>query len=99
MAMPLMEGQEVKTSNAWLEKLIATVKARPGAMEKTIFELQAKDWRTQAAPDISAEQLAEWMGVLKRQGVTSFGYYPDNFLENSPDLKTIRPALSNQWNP
>lgn len=34
MAMPLMEGQEVKTSNAWLEKLIATVKARPGAMEK-----------------------------------------------------------------
>ncbi|KRP85733.1 Poly-beta-1,6-N-acetyl-D-glucosamine N-deacetylase precursor [Pseudomonas fluorescens] len=99
MAMPLMEGQEVKTSNAWLEKLIATVKARPGAMEKTIFELQAKDWRTQAAPDISAERLAEWMGVLKRQGVTSFGYYPDNFLENSPDLKTIRPALSNQWNP
>ena len=99
MAMPLMEGQEVKTSNAWLEKLIATVKARPGAMQKTIFELQAKDWRTQAAPDISAEQLAEWMGVLKRQGVTSFGYYPDNFLENSPDLKTIRPALSNQWNP
>lgn len=99
MAMPLMEGQEVKTSNAWLEKLIATVKTRPGAMQKTIFELQAKDWRTQAAPDISAEQLAEWMGVLKRQGVTSFGYYPDNFLENSPDLKTIRPALSNQWNP
>ncbi|MFK7459904.1 poly-beta-1,6-N-acetyl-D-glucosamine N-deacetylase PgaB [Pseudomonas sp. Env-10] len=99
MAMPLMEGQEVKTSNAWLEKLIATVKTRPGAMQKTIFELQAKDWRTQAAPDISAEQLAEWMGVLKRQGVTSFGYYPDNFLENSPELKTIRPALSNQWNP
>ncbi|WP_339232107.1 poly-beta-1,6-N-acetyl-D-glucosamine N-deacetylase PgaB [Pseudomonas sp. FSL L8-0168] len=99
MAMPLMEGQEVKASNAWLEKLIATVKTRPGAMQKTIFELQAKDWRTQAAPDISAEQLAEWMGVLKRQGVTSFGYYPDNFLENSPELKTIRPALSNQWNP
>ena len=64
-----------------------------------VFELQAKDWRTQAAPDISATQLAQWMGVLKRQGVTSFGYYPDNFLENSPDLKTIRPALSNQWNP
>ncbi|CRM07867.1 MULTISPECIES: poly-beta-1,6-N-acetyl-D-glucosamine N-deacetylase PgaB [Pseudomonas] len=99
MAMPLMEGEEVKTSNAWLERLVATVKARPGAMEKTVFELQAKDWRTKAAPDISAEQLAQWMGVLKRQGVKSFGYYPDNFLENSPDLKTVRPALSNQWNP
>ncbi|AZE64386.1 biofilm PGA synthesis lipoprotein PgaB [Pseudomonas synxantha] len=99
MAMPLMEGQSLKDSNAWLEKLVATVKARPGALDKTIFELQAKDWRTKAAPDISATQLAQWMGVLKRQGVTSFGYYPDNFLENSPDLKTIRPALSNQWNP
>jgi biofilm PGA synthesis lipoprotein PgaB len=99
MAMPLMEGETLKNSNAWLEKLVATVKARPGALERTVFELQAKDWRTKAAPDISAEQLAEWMDVLKRQGVTSFGYYPDNFLENSPDLKTVRPALSNQWNP
>jgi len=99
MAMPLMEGETLKNSNAWLERLVATVKARPGALEKTVFELQAKDWRTKAAPDISGTQLAEWMNVLKRQGVTSFGYYPDNFLENSPDLKTVRPALSNQWNP
>eukprot|EP01034_Spumella_vulgaris_P006669 gene6669-8482_t len=29
MAMPLMEGQSLKNSNAWLEKLVATVKARP----------------------------------------------------------------------
>ncbi|MFC6339707.1 poly-beta-1,6-N-acetyl-D-glucosamine N-deacetylase PgaB [Pseudomonas sp. CCM 7891] len=99
MAMPLMEGQELKDSNAWLEKLVATIKARPGALQRTVFELQAKDWRTKAAPDICGVQMAEWMGVLKRQGVTSFGYYPDNFLENSPDLKTVRPALSNQWNP
>lgn len=99
MAMPLMEGQDLKCSNAWLEKLVATVKARPGALQRTVFELQAKDWRTSAAPDLDGAQMAEWMGVLKRQGVTSFGYYPDNFLENSPDLKTVRPALSNQWNP
>ncbi len=99
MAMPLMEGQTPENANAWLEKLVATVKARPGAMQRTVFELQAKDWRTAAAPDISGAQMAEWMGVLKRQGVNSFGYYPDNFLENSPDLNTVRPALSNQWNP
>ncbi|MDD5445131.1 MAG: poly-beta-1,6-N-acetyl-D-glucosamine N-deacetylase PgaB, partial [Pseudomonas fluorescens] len=74
-------------------------KARPDALQRTVFELQAKDWRTKEAPDISGTQMAERMGVLKRQGVRSFGYYPDNFLENSPDLKTVRPALSNQWNP
>ncbi len=99
MAMPLMEGETLAHSNAWLEKLVATLKARPGALQRSVFELQAKDWRTQDAPDISGAQLAEWMGVLKRQGVSSFGYYPDNFLENSPNLKTVRPALSNQWNP
>ncbi|MGE1152442.1 poly-beta-1,6-N-acetyl-D-glucosamine N-deacetylase PgaB [Pseudomonas kitaguniensis] len=99
MAMPLMEGETLAHSNAWLEKLVATLKTRPGALQRSVFELQAKDWRTQDAPDISGAQLAEWMGVLKRQGVSSFGYYPDNFLENSPDLKTVRPALSNQWNP
>ena len=99
MAMPLMEGETLKNSNAWLEKLVATVKARPDALQRTVFELQAKDWRTKDAPDIDGAQMAEWMGVLKRQGVRSFGYYPDNFLENSPDLKTVRPALSNQWNP
>ncbi|MFO2466067.1 poly-beta-1,6-N-acetyl-D-glucosamine N-deacetylase PgaB [Pseudomonas sp. 15FMM2] len=99
MAMPLMEGQSLKNSNAWLEKLVATVKARPGAMQRTVFELQAKDWRTPVATDIPGVQMAEWMGVLKRQGASSFGYYPDNFLENSPDLNTVRPALSNKWNP
>ena len=94
-----MEGQPLKHSTAWLEDLVATVKARPGAMQRTVFELQAKDWRTPAAPDLSGAQMAEWMGVLKRQGASSFGYYPDNFLENSPDLNTVRPALSNKWNP
>ncbi|WP_339533061.1 poly-beta-1,6-N-acetyl-D-glucosamine N-deacetylase PgaB [Pseudomonas mucidolens] len=99
MAMPLMEGQSLKESNAWLEKLVGTVKARPGALQRTVFELQAKDWHAPSAPDLDAAQMAEWMGVLKRQGVNNFGYYPDNFLENSPDLNTVRPALSNKWNP
>jgi biofilm PGA synthesis lipoprotein PgaB len=99
MAMPLMEGKNVHQSGAWLEDLVATVKARPGALKRTVFELQARDWAAKPAADISAEQMADWMGRLKRQGATSFGYYPDNFLENSPDLKTVRPALSNKWNP
>ena len=99
MAMPLMEEQTQEQSGAWLEKLVATVKARPGALKRTVFELQARDWTNQVSADIDGEQMADWMGRLKRQGATSFGYYPDNFLENPPDLKTVRPALSNKWNP
>ncbi|RBJ77687.1 poly-beta-1,6-N-acetyl-D-glucosamine N-deacetylase PgaB [Pseudomonas sp. MWU12-2534b] len=99
MAMPLMEGQSLKHSGPWLEVLVDQVRARPGALQRTVFELQARDWKHKPAQDLSAQQLADWMGRLKRQGATHFGYYPDNFLENSPDLKTLRPALSNKWSP
>jgi len=99
MAMPLMEKQPLEQSGPWLERLVDTVKARPGALKRTVFELQARDWDSQPASDISGEQLADWMGRLKRKGVTSFGYYPDNFIEDQPAVKAVRPALSNKWNP
>jgi len=99
MAMPLMEKQTREQSGPWLERLVQTVKARPGALKRTVFELQARDWDSEPASDIEGEQLADWMGRLKRQGVTSFGYYPDNFIEDQPAVKTVRPALSNKWNP
>jgi biofilm PGA synthesis lipoprotein PgaB len=99
MAMPLMEKQTQAQSGPWLEALVATVKSRPGALDRTVFELQAKDWTKTTDSDIDGAQLNDWMGRLKLQGATSFGYYPDNFLENQPDLKTVRPALSNKWNP
>lgn len=99
MAMPLMEGHSRAQSGAWLEALVTTLKSRPGALERTVFELQARDWASQPASPVDGAQLADWMGRLKRQGATSFGYYPDNFLENQPDLNTVRSALSNKWNP
>ncbi|WP_065257463.1 poly-beta-1,6-N-acetyl-D-glucosamine N-deacetylase PgaB [Pseudomonas bananamidigenes] len=99
MAMPLMEKQTHAQSGPWLEALVAKIRQRPGALDRTVFELQARDWTKKDQADIDGAQLADWMGRLKRQGATSFGYYPDNFLENLPDLKTVRPALSNKWNP
>ncbi|MEN5045270.1 poly-beta-1,6-N-acetyl-D-glucosamine N-deacetylase PgaB [Pseudomonas koreensis] len=99
MAMPLMEKQTQAQSGPWLEQLVAKIKQRPGALDRTVFELQARDWTKKDQADIDGAQLADWMGRLKRQGATSFGYYPDNFLDNLPDLKTVRPALSNKWNP
>lgn len=99
MAMPLMEGQSARHSGPWLEALVDQVRTRPGALQRTVFELQARDWTQKPASDLPAGQMADWMGRLKRQGAINFGYYPDNFLENSPDLKTLRPALSNKWSP
>ncbi|MFE8100669.1 poly-beta-1,6-N-acetyl-D-glucosamine N-deacetylase PgaB [Brenneria goodwinii] len=99
MAMPLMENVPLNESNAWLEKLVRTVGQRPGALSKTVFELQARDWRTPEERWLSAEQLTEWMKTLQINGAQSYGYYPDNFLTDQPELNVIRPEFSSRWYP
>ncbi|RBJ66988.1 poly-beta-1,6-N-acetyl-D-glucosamine N-deacetylase, partial [Pseudomonas sp. MWU12-2534b] len=82
-----------------LEVLEDQAPAGPGALQRTVFGLPARDWNHQPAQDLAGQQVADWMGRHKRQGATHFGYYPDNFRESSPDLKALRPARSNKWSP
>ncbi len=103
MAMPLMENVAPGKTNAWLDSLVDTVRKRPGALDKTVFELQARDWRTgpgrpEATPVDSAE-LAGWMNRLQLRGARNFGYYPDDFTQDQPRLQIIRPAISDAWYP
>ena len=51
--------------------------AYPGALDKTVFELQAVDWRKERRISLDDGQLlAEWMRRLQHNGAQSFGYYP-----------------------
>ncbi len=50
MAMPLMEKQTQAQSGPWLEELVAKIKQRPGALDRTVFELQARDWTKRIRP-------------------------------------------------
>ena len=95
MAMPLMENVSRADSGRWLDQLVGKVAAYPGALDKTVFELQAVDWRKERriSPD-DGQLLAEWMRRLQRNGAQSFGYYPDNFLDDRPKLDAVRPVLS-----
>jgi biofilm PGA synthesis lipoprotein PgaB len=99
MAMPLMEGVSEKDSNAWLDTLVKQVAKRPNALQRTVFELQARDWRTVEGKPIDSQLLAQWMRRLQWNGVSNYGYYPDDFLNNQPSLQVIRPAFSNAWYP
>lgn len=90
MAMPYMEG--APDPDKWLDGLIARVKAVPGALGKTVFELQSRDWRTHAP--IPAATLAAQMRRLHLAGARNFGYYPDDFLHDQPEMALIRPVLS-----
>lgn len=102
MAMPLMEGVTLENANTWLGELVEAVRLRPGALDKTVFELQARDWSQNEFNDqghIPAEVLAKWMRQLQMHGARSLGYYPDDFVTNQPRMEVLRPAISNAWYP
>ncbi|MGE8638744.1 MAG: poly-beta-1,6-N-acetyl-D-glucosamine N-deacetylase PgaB [Achromobacter sp.] len=103
MAMPLMENVPKGQENAWLDAMVDAVARRPGALGKTVFELQSRDWRAgpgqpEGAP-VDTAVLAGWMQRLQRRGAPSFGYYPDDFSQDQPRLQGIRPAISEAWYP
>lgn len=99
MAMPLMEGVKPEAAHAWLDAIVDAVARRPGALDRTVFELQAKDWNRPGDPAVASETLAGWMRRLQLRGARNFGHYPDNFVRDEPSLDVIRPALSNAWFP
>jgi len=90
MAMPYME--KAKNPERWLRRLVEKVAAIPGALDKTVFELQSVDWRKQEPLDSAI--LARHMKLLLRNGAANFGYYPEDFIKGHPDLETILPAIS-----
>ena len=92
MAMPRMEGKKESEADAWLTKLAQRAAATPHGLDGTLFELQARDWRT--SKPVSDAELSRQLLLLQRQGVRHVGYYPDDFLNNQPSLKTLQRALS-----
>lgn len=99
MAMPLMERVPMARADAWIERLVAEIRRRPGGLDRTVFELQARDWSQPGQPAVNSRVLAGWMRRLQRAGVRHFGYYPDDFAQDQPALQTIRPAISTAWYP
>jgi biofilm PGA synthesis lipoprotein PgaB len=92
MAMPYLEAQRSHPT-AWLERLVAKVRAHPDGIAKTVFELQGVDWARHNRP-VGDAILVEQIQALRRAGVRNFGYYPDDFLKGRPSLEALRPALS-----
>lgn len=89
MAMPYMEQAE--NAEEFYEHLVARVKTIPGAMNRVVFELQATNWRTNQA--IPSQELADTITLLYRLGAKHVGYYPDNFINDTPDPALLKPAF------
>lgn len=94
MAMPYMENEQPisqQEAYQWFASLIENVKAQ-APLDKVLFEFQAVNWRTQKP--IPESELIDWMTLLQKNHIYSYGYYPDNFLTNQPDLNKMKPYFS-----
>ena len=90
MAMPQLDKQDDTAS--WYRDLVARVKAVPAALDHTLFEVAAHDWRNDQP--ISEAHIGARIELLQTEGVRHLGYYPDDFIKNQPRLEVIRPSIS-----
>ena len=97
MAMPYMEG--AANPKKWLKRLAKKVQEHPLGARKTVFELQAVDWRANHLGPVPSSLLAEWMRLLRVNGIPHLGYYPENPINGHPDIDTIYPEFSLKENP
>jgi biofilm PGA synthesis lipoprotein PgaB len=101
MAMPRMENVPDDIAQAWMDALVRVCSKEPHGLQKTLFELQAVDWRKQSEGSnraIPTEALAAQMRALEQLGARNFGYYPDDFVTNTPDAAMLRNDFSLQTN-
>lgn len=89
MAMPYMEKAE--NPNEWLRSLARRSLAQVSA-DQLVFELQTQNWHTQTR--IPSEEIAQWVRILREEGIKNIGYYPDDFHQNHPDINVMRPVFS-----
>ncbi|MSR17426.1 MAG: poly-beta-1,6-N-acetyl-D-glucosamine N-deacetylase PgaB [Methylococcaceae bacterium] len=89
-AMPFMEG--AKNPNQWLTNLVKAVAKEPEGLKKTVFELQAVNWKNQQK--IPSNVFVEQLTLLKSLGVKHIGYYPDNVYVNQPRLEDLQQHFS-----
>jgi poly-beta-1,6-N-acetyl-D-glucosamine N-deacetylase len=92
MAMPLMEKAE--NPKSFLTALVNKAKTTKNGLQKNVFELQARDWGTNQA--LPTEDLVAHMQTLTKAGALHLGYYPDDFLNNQPEIEAIRPYISSR---
>jgi len=104
MAMPYMEKADDPA--LWLALLLEVVSEREANLKKTngtaelgkvLFELQALNW--EKGEYINADILHSQISYLLENGVNNIGYYPDDFLQNQPDITKIKSIFSLQTFP
>ncbi len=93
MAMPGLDALEGEAM-PWVLALVDAVAAHPDGLERTVFQLQAQDWRE--ARWLEADTLKRQMRALIRAGALNLGYYPDDFVRDRPAREPLFQGISNR---
>ncbi len=94
MAMPYME--QAPDKEKFYSDIVNRVKKYPNGIKKTVFELQALNWRTNQP--VPSEEMADTIKSLYKQGAMHIAYYPDDPFQNHPDPKIMREVFDLQPN-
>ncbi len=89
-AMPFME--EADDPVAWLSHLVEAAAKHDDGINKTVFELQAVNWKTE--DKLSMPIFIEHLELLKQLGAIHLGYYPDNVYNDQPRLQDLQHYFS-----
>lgn len=90
MAMPYME--QVDDSKTFYLDMVKRVASYPHGFDKTIFELQAVDWRT--GKKVSSEEMVDTIELLYQNGVKHVGYYPDDPIADHPNPTMLKKVFA-----
>lgn len=92
MAYPYLE--EVRRPLPWLKELVKKAEKNPDGLKKTVFKVQAYDWKKNKWVD--TRTLDKWLRVLVARGALHIAYYPDDFNQDKPDERVIRLMMSTE---
>ena len=90
MAMPYMEQAEDPTK--FYQDIVKRVKQYPNGIKKTVFELQATNWRTNQP--VPSQELVDTIRSLYSQGAMHVGYYPDDPFKDHPDTQMLHDVFA-----
>lgn len=92
MAMPYMEQAENK--DKFYQDIVNRVKSYPNGLHKTVFELQAENWRTNEP--VPSQELGDTIESLYKQGALHVAYYPDDPIKQLPNVDIMRKAFDSK---
>ena len=100
MAMPFMEQIPANDATPSPDRLVNAVAQTSARWTKPCLNCMARDWRKSGdEAEISGKQIAEWMRQLKLSGAGNYGYYPDDFISDKPEMSEIRSTFFSYWYP